>query len=264
MLAPMNRLLLSALLLCPLLVSLPVASQQTSTVTLHVTDQTNAEIPNAEVRIAPQPSQTPATRRTDAMGEVSATLGPGSYLAFVSSQGFRTTTRCIDVSTKDLSIPITLQVAASGGPIVVQDVHSLALWDSRRGEVHPPVSISPADLSALPHTTVTLHNAHTHANETYSGVPLADLLAKLDAPLGKELHGKALASYIMATGIDGYSAVLALAEADPTFHSGQVLVADHLAGKPLGKDGPFKLIVTEDKRPARWVRNLDSIELRTP
>ena len=35
-------------------------------------------------------------------------------------------------------------------------------------------------------------------------------------------------------------------------------------GKPLdAKNGPFKLVVTEDKRPARSVHNLVSIELRT-
>ncbi len=35
-------------------------------------------------------------------------------------------------------------------------------------------------------------------------------------------------------------------------------------GKPIGdKDGPFRLVVSEDKRPARSVHNLVSIELRT-
>ncbi len=260
----MNRRLLCALLLCPSLASVTLAAQQTSTVTLHVTDQTHAEVPNAEVRIAPQTSQNPAAQRTDAKGNVSAMLGPGSYLVFVSSPGFRTATQCIDVPIKDASFPVTLQVSGTSGPVVLVDGHSLVLWDARKGEAHSPVSLSLADLAALPHSSVTVHNAHTNADETYSGVPLADLLAKLNAPLGKELHGKALATYIVATGTDGYSAVIALAEADPTFHSGQILVADHLGGKPLEKDGPFKLIVTDDKRPARWVRNLNSLELHTP
>ena len=49
-----------------------------------------------------------------------------------------------------------------------------------------------------------------------------------------------------------------------------VLIADkgkfsiELDGKPIGdKEGPFKLVATEDKRPARCVHNLVSIELRT-
>jgi hypothetical protein len=84
-----------------------------------------------------------------------------------------------------------------------------------------------------------------------------------NAPTGKELHGESLATYLLATGMDGYSVVLSLAEADPSFHDGQILVADVRDGQPLGKNGPFQLIVTGDKRPARWVHNLDSIALQS-
>jgi hypothetical protein len=121
-----------------------------------------------------------------------------------------------------------------------------------------------ADLKALPHKTVTFHNVHTKADETYSGVPLTDLLAKYGAPTGDKLRGKALSEYVVATGSDGYKAVLALAETDPSFHPGDVIVADTMNGQPIGdKDGPFRLVVTEDKRPARSVHNLVSIELHT-
>jgi hypothetical protein len=120
-----------------------------------------------------------------------------------------------------------------------------------------------AELKAMSHVTVTIHNAHTDADEAYSGVRLVDLLSKLGAPLGSNLRGKALANYIVATGSDGYKAVLALAEIDPSFHPGEVLVADTMNGKPLDEhSGPLKLVVTEDKRPARSVRNLVSIELK--
>ena len=57
--------------------------------------------------------------------------------------------------------------------------------------------------------------------------------------------------------------MLSLAEAEPGFHPGAVLVADTLDGKPLDtKEGPLKLVVQEDTRPARWVRNLTRIELK--
>ena len=49
---------------------------------------------------------------------------------------------------------------------------------------------------------------------------------------------------------------LSLAEVDPEFHTGEVILADSIDGHSLGKDGPWKLVVTEDKRPARWVRNV--------
>ena len=118
-------------------------------------------------------------------------------------------------------------------------------------------------LKAMPQKTVTYHNPHTNADETYSGVPLMDLLAGLGVPHGKDLHGKALSEYVVATGSDGYKAVLALAEVDPEFHPGEVLVADTMNGQPLdAHSGPLKLVVTEDKRPARFVRNLTTIELK--
>ena len=116
----------------------------------------------------------------------------------------------------------------------------------------------------MPHKTITFHNAHTKADETYSGIPLSDLFTMYGIFFGDKLRGKALSEYIVATGSDGYKAVLALAEIDPSFHPGDVLVADAMDGKPLdAKNGPFKLVVTEDKRPARSVHNLVSIELRT-
>lgn len=124
--------------------------------------------------------------------------------------------------------------------------------------------LTAAELKALPHASVTIHNPHSNADETYSGVRLSDLLAKLGAPLGPELHGAALATYLIATGSDGYQAVFSLAEVDPSFHPGEVLVADTMNGIPLdAKIGPFRLVVTEDKRPARSVRNLVAIALKS-
>src|SRR5271165_7097441 len=63
-------------------------------------------------------------------------------------------------------------------------------------------------LKVMPQKTVKFHNVHTSADETYSGVPLIDLLAPLGVPHGKDLHGKALSEYVVATGSDGYKAVL--------------------------------------------------------
>ena len=124
--------------------------------------------------------------------------------------------------------------------------------------------LSAAALKTMPHVTVTIHNSHSNADETYSGVLLAALLAKMGAPLGNDLRGEAFANYVVATGSDGYKAVLALAEVDSSFHPGDVIVADAMDGKPLEEhSGPFRLVVTEDKRPARCVRNLTKIELKS-
>jgi hypothetical protein len=118
-------------------------------------------------------------------------------------------------------------------------------------------------LKGLARKTVTVYNPHANADETYEGVELADLLAKYGAPLGKDLRGKALAYYVVATGADGYKAVYSLAEVDPSFHPGDVIVADTMDGKPLdARTGPMRLVATEDKRPARGVRNLVSLEVK--
>lgn len=123
------------------------------------------------------------------------------------------------------------------------------------------VMLSAAELANLPRQTVTVHNPHTKADETYQGVELSLLLERIGAPLGSKLRGKALAMYVVAEGTDQYRAIYSLAEVDPAFHSGTVIVADRENGQPIAKDGPFKIVNTEDKRPARWVRNLASIQL---
>lgn len=128
---------------------------------------------------------------------------------------------------------------------------------------HAPITLSATDFSALPHVTLTVHNSHTNADETYSGVGLATLLAKVNAPMGTELKGATMTTYVVATGSDNYSVVLSLAEVDPSFHGGQVLVADARDGQPLAASGPFELIVSDDKRPARWVHNLVAINLQS-
>jgi hypothetical protein len=125
------------------------------------------------------------------------------------------------------------------------------------------VELSPSEFAALPHITVTVQNSHNNTQETYSGVRVSALLAKLGAPLGSDMRGAAMANYVRATGSDGYKVVFSIAEIDPEFHSGEIIVADQINGQPLdAKAGPFKLVATEDKRPARWVRNLVSLELR--
>jgi hypothetical protein len=123
------------------------------------------------------------------------------------------------------------------------------------------ITLTAEALQSLPQQTVHVHNPHTKADETYQGVELSLLLARLDAPLGPKLRGKALSMFVVAEGTDKYRAIYSLAEVDPTFHTGTVIVADRENGPPIAKDGPFKLVNTEDKRPARWVRNLASIQL---
>jgi hypothetical protein len=130
-----------------------------------------------------------------------------------------------------------------------------------RGLDGKTITLSPADLAATPHKTVAVMNHHTNANESYSGVALSDLLAKVGAPQGSDVKGKLFMLGVVAEGTDHYSVLFAIAETDPTIHTGDILVADQMNGQKLDKDGAFKLVSTEEKRPARWVRNLTSISL---
>lgn len=113
----------------------------------------------------------------------------------------------------------------------------------------------------MPHKTVSVYNEHTKANEKYSGVSLVKLLAKVNVPLGEKVRGKLFMTAVIAEGTDKYRVLYALAEVDPSIHTGDVLVADMMDGQKLGKDGMFKMVSTEEKRPARWVRNLTEISV---
>jgi hypothetical protein len=113
---------------------------------------------------------------------------------------------------------------------------------------------TPEKLAALPHTTITVFNGHANANQTYSGVPLIALLKSLGVT--EEPKGKDFRLYIEAEGSDGYVVIYSIAEVTPYIHDGTVIVADTEGGKPLGDNGPFQLVATGEKHPARWVRNL--------
>jgi hypothetical protein len=128
-----------------------------------------------------------------------------------------------------------------------------------RGLDGKTVNLTSADLAVLQHKTISVYNEHTKANETYSGVALTELLKKVNTPAGEAVRGKLFMTGIVAEGTDHYSVLYALAEVDPSIHTGDVIVADSANGHPLDKDGAFKLVSTEEKRPARWVRNLTRI-----
>ena len=115
----------------------------------------------------------------------------------------------------------------------------------------------------MPQKTVTVRNAHTNADESYTGVPLGDVLAKYGVPVDKTTHQKMLHSYIKAEGTDKYWVLYSLTEIEPTEHNGTVLIALLADGKPLGSDGQFKLIASDDKKPQRWVRNLAEIMVKS-
>jgi hypothetical protein len=91
---------------------------------------------------------------------------------------------------------------------------------------------------------------------------LRDVLEKVGAPLGKELKGKALSTYVLATARDGYAVVYTLTEMDTAFTDSEILLADRAKGQPLSAaQGPFRIVVSSDKKPARSLRMLERIDV---
>lgn len=106
---------------------------------------------------------------------------------------------------------------------------------------------------------MTAHG-RTHA---YEGAPLHLVLMRVGAPLGGAMRGEALRHVVIVTGRDGYAAVLSLAEVDPGLGGRRVILADRADGRPLGDDdGPWRLVVEDDRRPTRSVRQVARIEVR--
>ena len=96
----------------------------------------------------------------------------------------------------------------------------------------------------------------------FQGVALRDVLIKAGI-LFDGLKGPAMARVVIASAPDGYRVVYAITELDPGFTDHIVLVADRRDGKPLLPDtGPLQIIVPNDKRPARWIRQVNRIEVR--
>jgi hypothetical protein len=124
------------------------------------------------------------------------------------------------------------------------------------------VPLDPATLAALPRHSVEAqgHDVALHCE----GVALRDLLRKAGAMSPDPLRGHDLARVVTVRARDGYRVVFSLAELDATLGDRAVFVVDRCDGKPLDeKDGPLRLLVPADKRPARAMRQLEAIRVDT-
>lgn len=129
-----------------------------------------------------------------------------------------------------------------------------------KGDIPAPVTLTAQDLAQMPRETVSVAE-QDGTNVSYEGVPLREVLKRAGVPLGKDLRGKALASYVLAKAHDGYQVVFSIGEIDTAFGNESILVADKRDGKPLfGYQGPLRLTLPTDKAGARSVRMLETIE----
>lgn len=128
------------------------------------------------------------------------------------------------------------------------------------GDVTMPLMLKAEDLAAMPREKASIPDQDGTEVE-YEGVALREILKRAGAPLGGQLRGKALASYVLAKAHDGYQVVFTLGEIDAAFGNEQIIVADKRDGKPLfGYQGPYRLVCPHDKAGARSVRMLETLE----
>lgn len=122
--------------------------------------------------------------------------------------------------------------------------------------------VDAALLESLPVAEAVL-TAHGKT-QNCSGPKLADVVAKLGAPAGDAVRGKALAATVTATARDGYVVVFSLGELDAKLGASKAIVATRCDGKPLDAEaGPYRLVVPGEARAARSVRQLESLEIET-
>jgi hypothetical protein len=129
------------------------------------------------------------------------------------------------------------------------------------GDVDRPRKLSLTDLAKLPRRSIEI-NENDGRKVVFDGVSLGDLLGVAGFKLGEELRGARLASYLLVTASDGYRAVFALPELDPAFAERQIILAYRLDGKGMtAPEGPLRIIVPDEKRRARWVRQVTTLSI---
>jgi len=121
-------------------------------------------------------------------------------------------------------------------------------------------TFSAQQLAALPQEQITL-KAHG-ASHIYQGPALLTLLTAVGGPTGEALRGQDMADVVLVSASDGYGVALSLTEIDPSIRGEKVILADAADGKPLdAMEGPLRLVVEGDARPARSARMVTNVRL---
>jgi hypothetical protein len=126
-----------------------------------------------------------------------------------------------------------------------------------------PVTLpSGASVTLAQNTLVALERhsvaATAHGEKhRYEGTDLRLVLQAAGATPTDSLRGALLKRTVTIEGADGYRAVFALSELDPTIGDKRVILTDSQDGAALpALDGPWQIVVPSDNRPARWVRQV--------
>ena len=123
------------------------------------------------------------------------------------------------------------------------------------GEVQTPYELTPARMAALPRIKIQA-TAHGQTS-SFEGIALFEILKAAGVHFGEQMRGKDMRLFLLVQAADGYQAIFALPELDPTFTDKRVILADRVNGAALSKEDG----VPDEKRPARWVRRITVLKV---
>lgn len=163
------------------------------------------------------------------------------------------TVQRLDSGTMNAILRIASVLTIATAPLAAQDITVRRADGSER-------RLSATELATLPRTEI---EAADHGVSTrFTGVDLRALLQMAAAGPTDSLRGPTLRRVIVLIGADGYAATLALGDLDPSLGGRRVYVVSHANGVPLAvSQGPWRAVVVGDGRAARWVRQLQRVEL---
>jgi hypothetical protein len=131
------------------------------------------------------------------------------------------------------------------------------------GDLPHPHRIEASALHLLPRAEVRTSDPHDPGKEiVYAGIPLMEVLKAGGLLLDSGMAGirDTAAMTVLVGATDGYRVAFSLAELEPELTDRVILLADTKDGQPLpSREGPFRIIVPGEKRPARWVRQVSTV-----
>jgi hypothetical protein len=158
---------------------------------------------------------------------------------------------------------VLLAVLALPSLVYAQASSAAATTLQVTGPAGQSIELGARELDAMPRETANVVDEKGN-QASYEGVPVIEILRRVGAPIGHDMRGKQMTLYLLVGASDGYHAVFAIAELDPGFLDRHVIVADRRDGKALSSnEGPFRIIAPQEKRHARWVRNVTSLTVKS-
>ncbi len=159
----------------------------------------------------------------------------------------------LNSGTMKAFLPVTALLVIATSSIGAQDITVRRADGSER-------RLSTTELATLPRLDF---EAADHGVMTrFEGVELRAILQLAAAGPTDSLRGPTLRRVVVLIGADGYAATIALADVDPGLGARRVYVVNRANGGPLAANqGPWRAVVVGDGRAARWVRQLQRIEL---